>query len=417
MLLLDKKELISKILIIMFLITYFIPNFNAIDRIGNQWFYLSIISFLSFIYLLVFDDLFLKIKLILFQRDSFLYLLFILWALISITYSINKAEALVTFNQYLSVFIFYILLKILSQNIPNVKGFFLKTFLFLLIFEVTLSIYPILKDLEKGEIVFRSMTYAGAASNINITAFSLLYKTPILFYFFTESKNLKKVLFSLLLFTILFIVSILGTRGAYLGVVLCFASYTIYIYFLNNNAKFKFKQLSLVFGILIISIISNISLSEKNSNVISRASTITLNTQDGSVNQRLRYYKQGLSHFFENPILGVGIGNWKLVSIDYDKKDINGFIVPYHAHNDLIQLLTELGILGLVSYILFIIFSTKNVFNASLFDNKINYLLLGSLSIYLLDSMLNFPIARPISQIFLVNILCFISLYDKKKYD
>ena len=56
----------------------------------------------------------------------------------------------------------------------------------------------------------------------------------------------------------------------------------------------------------------------------------------------MRYYKQGLGHFIDNPIIGVGIGNWKLKSIDYDKKNIYGFIIPYHAHNDFIQLGVEL---------------------------------------------------------------------------
>ena len=35
-----------------------------------------------------------------------------------------------------------------------------------------------------------------------------------------------------------------------------------------------------------------------------------------------------------NPIFGAGLGNWKLKSIDYDAKDIVGYIVPYHAHSD-----------------------------------------------------------------------------------
>ena len=46
-----------------------------------------------------------------------------------------------------------------------------------------------------------------------------------------------------------------------------------------------------------------------------------------------------------NPILGVGLGNWKFKSIDYDKKDIFGYTVPYHAHSDFIQLGAELGVI------------------------------------------------------------------------
>ena len=50
-----------------------------------------------------------------------------------------------------------------------------------------------------------------------------------------------------------------------------------------------------------------------------------------------------LIHMTSNPIFGVGLGNWKLKSIDYDLKDIEGYVVPYHAHSDFIQIGAELG--------------------------------------------------------------------------
>ena len=49
--------------------------------------------------------------------------------------------------------------------------------------------------------------------------------------------------------------------------------------------------------------------------------------------------------------LVLGFGNWKFKSIDYDKKDIFGYTVPYHAHSDFIQIGAELGIIGFVLYL------------------------------------------------------------------
>ena len=89
---------------------------------------------------------------------------------------------------------------------------------------------------------------------------------------------------------------------------------------------------------------------KKGADALSRAATISFSTNDGSVNQRLRYYEDVLNHFKSNPVFGVGIGNWKLSSIFYDKEDITGYIVPYHAHSDFIQLGAELGIIGFVLY-------------------------------------------------------------------
>ena len=412
-----KNQIASKILIILFLISYFIPNSinGVIDRIGNQFFFLSIISFLSILFLIKNYALYAKIKTTISEKTSIMYLVFILWTLISITFSYNKIEALVTFNQYFTIFISFILIKTLLSYISNPIDFILKLFLILLTAEVLISIYPILKDIEKDQLVFRSMKYSGAAANINVLAFSLLYKMPILLYFLTkEKKILIKTFFIILLFSTLFIISILGTRGAYIGVVICLISYLAYILKANFKKLFKIKELSLVITTVLLVIFFNINSSQEDSNIISRASTIRIDTQDGSINQRLRYYKQGINHFIANPIMGVGIGNWKLFSIDYDKNEINGLVVPYHAHNDFIQLLVELGIFGLLFYGLFIFYSVKKLFNNSLFDDHINFLLFGSLLMYLLDSSFNFPIARPISQLFLITFCCLVSLYEKK---
>ena len=418
MLLLDKKELISKILIIMFLITYFIPNFYAIDRIGNQWFFLSIVTILSTIFLIKNHTLYSKIKSTIFEKTSIFYLIFIIWSLVSISFSYNKVEALVTFNQYFSVFLAFIFMKALLSGIHNPIDFLLKLFLILLSIEVFMSFFPMLKDIENNTLAFRSMNYKGAAANINISSFSILYKVPILLYFLTKEKNLYiKAFFTILLFSALFIISILGTRGAYIGVIICIISYLVYLFNANFNNTFKIKQLVILSSIFIVVLLANLNLTQAENNIISRTATISLNTQDGSVNQRLRYYKQGLNHFIDNPIIGVGIGNWKLTSIDYDKKNIEGYIIPYHAHNDFIQLLVELGFFGLLFYTLFIFFSVKNLFYNKLFKNHINFLLLGSLSIYLVDTLLNFPIARPISQLFLITFLCLVSLYDKKAHE
>ena len=50
-------------------------------------------------------------------------------------------------------------------------------------------------------------------------------------------------------------------------------------------------------------------VADKGVNAIARAATIKINTDDGSINQRLRYYEDVVTHVTKNRI-GVGIGNW-----------------------------------------------------------------------------------------------------------
>ena len=108
-----------------------------------------------------------------------------------------------------------------------------------------------------------------------------------------------------------------------------------------------------------------------------------------------------MNHFKSNPVFGVGIGNWKLSSIFYDKEDITGYIVPYHAHSDFIQLGAELGIIGFILYfgifLLAFYFVIVILFKSDLDSDKklFVFFLLSSLAVYFIDANLNFPIARP----------------------
>ena len=82
----------------------------------------------------------------------------------------------------------------------------------------------------------------------------------------------------------------------------------------------------------------------------SRLSTLNDIGQDNSLTQRLRYFAGALESFKEKPILGKGIGSWEYESIKYEKPEMQSYVVPYHAHNDFLELLAETGILGFVLY-------------------------------------------------------------------
>ena len=83
-------------------------------------------------------------------------------------------------------------------------------------------------------------------------------------------------------------------------------------------------------------------------------------------------------------------------SIFYDREDIDGYIVPYHAHSDFIQLGAELGIIGFLLYLgIFLIagyFGFIIVFKSDLNNDRKRFvfLLLISLAVYFIDAVLNF---------------------------
>ena len=394
--------------------SYVLPNFRSLDRIGNQWLYMSLINLFSFLYIYIkYSGDF---SFTLFKKSSILkwYSLYIISSLVSILYAENIPEAIITFNQMFNSFMGLYIMIYLLRKIENPKDFIFNILFFALLIELVFSFGPILNDLENGAFKFRSMTYSGLSANINVTAFSLVFKLPILIYFIIEKdKILQRFLLSILLYILLTTIFVLGTRGAFIGI---FSGIIFFIFYILLNKKYFRKNIlaySLITFSIAIAIITNIisSNNNKTADVIKRASTISLSTNDGSVNQRLRYYKQGVEHFISNPIIGLGIGNWKLKSIEYDKNNIRGYVIPYHAHNDFIQIAAEQGIFGLISYLMvFISFIFTIIKNKLFLKNSFYIFITACFAVFVIDSILNFPISRPINQVQFILILSLISL-------
>ena len=134
----------------------------------------------------------------------------------------------------------------------------------------------------------------------------------------------------------------------------------------------------------------------------------------GGSSSRIDYYKDALNSFKEKPLTGIGIGNWKLNSIEKGKRHIEGYIVPYHSHNDFIQLLAETGILGLISYVMIFILSLyKPIRELSILKKPILFSCFCFYVDLFLDANLNFPIARPIMQTKLALVLAILTKYGK----
>jgi len=226
----------------------------------------------------------------------------------------------------------------------------------------------------------------------------------VLYLIIRSPKLWVKIAYALIVLLSLFCLSMIQSRASFvaaalIGVLLLF--WTGFNYFKTRYIKEFSINLYYLLPLILALVLNQALISDKGADALSRAATISLGTNDGSVNQRLRYYEDVLTHITKNPIMGVGIGNWKLTSIDYDKEDIRGYVVPYHAHSDFIQLGAELGFIGFFLYLGIFLFAAYFAF-VILFksdleaDNKwFVFLLITALGVYFIDANLNFPIARP----------------------
>ena len=144
--------------------------------------------------------------------------------------------------------------------------------------------------------------------------------------------------------------------------------------------------LSLVIGILLNSFVFQ---ENKSLNVVQRST----NLDTSSTQQRIRFYKAALNSILENPIIGVGLGNWKIHATEYDKPFMKDYTVPYHVHNDFLEIFAEIGIIGFILYYgiflwIFILLFKKIKTKNHKEDKNFYLLIIASLSslVYLADS-------------------------------
>ena len=401
----DFSNFLPSLFIIAFLLVGFVPNLSAVDKIAPQWLYLSILNFVSGIYLFHNRKKFsYRFFSVLSSGMGICYISFVLWASLSYFYAINPTEVLVNIVRHFNTLFMLLSLAIFLYNIRNKNS--LVSFAITVI--LSIEVYAVLNqflEMYRTTGIISSAELKGVTANRNITAFSIAIKLPyVLYLIFVSRRFLFKILYSLLIFLGLFCLSIIESRASFLAAgvigVLLFL-WSAYLSYKEKSLKHMFLNLYYLTPMFFAIIANQAYTSEKGADALSRAATISFSTQDGSVNQRLRYYEDVLTHIMNNPILGVGIGNWKLTSIDYDKKDISGYIVPYHAHSDFIQLGAELGFIGFFLYLFVFIFGAYYIY-IILFRSNLNsevklfiMMLACSLGVYGIDANLNFPIARP----------------------
>ena len=401
---LDTSNFVPSLFILTFLLVGFIPNLQAVDKIAPQWLFLSFVNLLCGAYLFYKRSSYTeRFQVVLTNFMSLFYTGFVAWGAISYFYAVNPTEVLVNIVRHFNTLFMFLHLAILLYNIKDKNNLLSIAITLILSFEVFSVLDQALEMFKSGGI--QSGALKGVTANRNITAFSIAIKIPYVLYLALNNKKLIfKIFNTTLIFLSLFSLSMIQSRASFIAAALIAVAvifWTLLQFKKERNIQSLIPNLFYLLPLVLALTANQIFISDKGADALSRASTISLSTNDGSVNQRLRYYGDVAAHIASNPILGVGLGNWKLVSIDYDKENIKGYVVPYHAHSDFIQLGAELGVIGFLLYlgafICAIYFAFIILFRSELEqDNKLFvFLLLTSLGVYLVDANLNFPIARP----------------------
>ncbi|MGC6429406.1 MAG: O-antigen ligase family protein [Jejuia sp.] len=393
------------------------PNFDSLDIISSQGLYLNVLNVISLVFLgYKFTLKKITSKDLLKCFNNYVYVgffLFFIWSSISISWSINQSEAIRTVTEYITTFIVLIniILHVFLLKTDRVK-IVLNALIVMQVIELYFLTEKYFSDVLLGVYRPGSMAYNGVTGNKNIAAFSILIKIPILTYFLLQN-YVNKQYFKLLFHSILFILSSLSiffitqTRAAELGFILLIGFlFSIIFTFKDLKAK-KFRFLFYMLSLLAVTYISGQATTLGKTNITNNINS-AFTSLDSSTNERIRFYSYALELIKNNFFTGTGIGSWELESIEKDRLEMKSYVVPYHTHNDFLEIFSETGLIGFVTFYLPILFLYFILFLRILKNKLYPFLdvtVFLMLSMYLLDAMFNFPFARVIQNINLIFII------------
>ena len=422
---------LNKILIYLYVFIGLVPYLETTDKIHIQTLYLSILNVISIS--LIISKIGLRNTTNSFlssigKKPAIFYFVFIAFCLLSLFQSYNIIQSYIKLTEVHTQFLSFLILLYLLSTIDNLLKFFSNTIIIIACVELASSFIPYFNDIiTLGSPVNRSLDYRGVTGSVNILSYLLLMKLPFFFYLGLKSNKYQWFYIIITTFSLYSIVVINQTRSAILlsiPVIVFMLFVFIYnSYFEKNNHylnRFNLFKVLILPAILVL-IFSNIQSSTFNitESVQSRISSIDIN--EYSTNSRIRYFSQAINSIFNKP-LGVGFGNWQIESIKADSQNMESYIVPYHVHNDFLELSAEISLLGAIAYYMIILtvflFLLQKIITSIKNRNTLDYeiLFFVSLGIYLVDSMVNFPQARVLQQINLLFIIAvLVNLYKFKK--
>lgn len=216
----------------------------------------------------------------------------------------------------------------------------------------------------------------------------------MLFY----EKNAKKIWLSI--FFILFLADLLTfSRGAYLGLLVGGSAFILFSWKKINQRYKLFGLFLITAGIVFLSW----------PNPISQRFFSSFNLAEGSNSGRIEMWQKATSGIIENPVLGVGIGNFPLYVnplVDYRK--------PIYAHNTYLDIAVETGIVNALLWV--------GLLGVAFFEfwkkgkqNIVFSMLAISLVIFATHSMVDMAIYSPVVLTLLLTILSFSHINPDEK--
>ena len=427
-----KKALLTKLKLLVLFISLFIYRYIYEFRI-NQEMILKLFVIISIILWMI---QFLSAEGATWNKNKTNLPIYLFIIILSLSLLISNAIR-VSFGDYL-IFISYIILYFIVINVINQKKEFDSFIKIFFITSFLVSIYALIQYYGFDPYFTDLKRITSTVGQKNWISNYLAIIFPVIFSYFLLEKRRKNQLIYYLLLSILYITLLIcQSRGIWISISLTLI-FAIYIIIKFNLLKIfqenkKWLTLLLVTFLIITIIYSTDNLLNKSAITFPQRALSTFDEQDPSINTRLLLWKTTFNMIKDKPLLGSGIGTFKMNYLDYqaDFLRTNPYYIKYsgkaaEAHNEYLQILAELGIPGFAVFlsILFVFYSLALKYLKEKHNNQDKIIVFGLLmgiTSFLIHSLFSFPYHVPILGstffIFLGLTVIYINGFDLKEAD
>ena len=277
------------------------------------------------------------------EKQSILYLFLLILMVIHGPIAVNNYWALMVFISMVMNFIVFLSL-IHCVDDPEKYDRLLKTWLGIHVF---LAIIGIIRG---------GIGIGGFLGDENDFCLALNMVIPFSFFLAVSASGKKRIYYVALTCLFLFVIMLTGSRGGFVG--LC----TAFIYcWLRSKRK-----ILVTFLILVLCIFAYFVAPPTYRDRI--RSITEQGTSSGTGETRVYTWNIGWHMFLDNPIIGIGQGNFPYVFGKYEL-EVTGSTEPFYgrsvagraAHSVYFTLLPELGLMGTIPFLLIILYTFKDL--------------------------------------------------------
>lgn len=344
------------------------------------------------------------------------FLLFILVSILSLLFAINPIEGLTDIFKWLLIFILTLLATYLMLNSNSLFNLLLKGVVINVLLFSMIGIVQYLENALMNSDPNAIYEVNGLMAHKNQFSISLFVLIPFLLSAFVNLNNIWKKFAALATILALIVILILQTRAVWLGLFISSIITVLTLLIINSRKEYiHLRNKTLKMAILVGTILMILFLGLIVFYPVGPLETINerinsvFNPNYASNEWRIEIWEATLQLIKDEPLTGVGAGNWKISIYPYYSEYLPSVFRQWNnPHNDYLLVFSEKGVFGLLCFIsmfLFLIYYViRNMTRATSIKSMLTYsFFLFGIFGYMVISFFSFPNER-------INHLIFISL-------